>query len=224
MAIKRAKSTDDILLILCNSVQRVLSNVTKSRIEFSPMVQKINKTCLKPDIGTFVLFDGGFSGLVIINFSAVAAVEIYQEYMLTMGMPKSELASHHTADEVGDILGELMNQIVGDFQAELAEAMLISVNQSQPKMLAINKEIMLSISTNIERPQARKVAFKTADRNIFYLEMAMEKTEFIEMHDFEREAKQDPDEIIQGASTQHAQQESDSGGQTDEDLLAELGL
>lgn len=224
MAIKRAKSTDDILLILCNSVQRVLSNVTKSRIEFSPMVQKINKTCLKPDIGTFVLFDGGFSGLVIINFSAVAAVEIYQEYMLTMGMPKSELASHHTADEVGDILGELMNQIVGDFQAELAEAMLISVNQSQPKMLAINKEIMLSISTNIERPQARKVAFKTADRNIFYLEMAMEKTEFIEMHDFEREAKQNPDEIIQGASTQHAQQESDSGGQTDEDLLAELGL
>lgn len=224
MAIKRAKSTDDILLILCNSVQRVLSNVTKSRIEFSPMVQKINKTCLKPDIGTFVLFDGGFSGLVIINFSAVAAVEIYQEYMLTMGMPKSELASHHTADEVGDILGELMNQIVGDFQAELAEAMLISVNQSQPKMLAINKEIMLSISTNIERPQARKVAFKTADGNIFYLEMAMEKTEFIEMHDFEREAKQNPDEIIQGASTQHAQQESDSGGQTDEDLLAELGL
>ncbi len=224
MAIKRAKSTDDILLILCNSVQRVLSNVTKSRIEFSPMVQKINKTCLKPDIGTFVLFDGGFSGLVIINFSAVAAVEIYQEYMLTMGMPKSELASHHTADEVGDILGELMNQIVGDFRAELAEAMLISVNKSQPKMLAINKEIMLSISTNIERPKARKVAFKTADRNIFYLEMAMEKTEFIEMHDFEREAKQNPDEIIQGASTQHAQQESDSGGQTDEDLLAELGL
>jgi hypothetical protein len=34
------------------------------------MVQRISRTCLKPDIGCFVLFDGGFSGLVVKNFSA----------------------------------------------------------------------------------------------------------------------------------------------------------
>ncbi len=224
MAVKKAKSTDDILLVLCNSVQKVLSSVTKSNVEFSPMVQKVSKTCLKPDIGTFVLFDGGFSGLVIINFSAVAAVEIYQEYMLTMGMPKNELASHHTSDEVGDTLGELMNQIIGDFQAELEQEMLISVNQSQPKMLAINKEVLLSISANIERPQARKVAFKTSEGNIFYLEMAMEKTEFIELQEFERAAKQNPDEIINQTKSENGVEQDDDSELADDSLLAELGL
>ena len=57
------------------------------------MVQRISKTCLKPDIGCFVLFDGGFSGLVIINFSAQAAMELYSNYLLNMGLSKSDLAS-----------------------------------------------------------------------------------------------------------------------------------
>ena len=48
------------------------------QVRFSGMVQRISKTCLKPDIGCFVLFDGGFSGLVVINFSAAAAMELYQ--------------------------------------------------------------------------------------------------------------------------------------------------
>jgi hypothetical protein len=53
------------------------------------MVQRITKTCLKPDIGCFVLFDGGFSGLVVLNFSAQTAMELYESYMLNMGMPKA---------------------------------------------------------------------------------------------------------------------------------------
>jgi hypothetical protein len=62
--------TEDLLISLCNSVTRVLNVATHSQIHYSGMVQRISKTCLKPDIGCFVLFDGGFSGLVIINFSA----------------------------------------------------------------------------------------------------------------------------------------------------------
>ena len=226
MAATKPKSTDDILKLLCDSVQEVLSSVTKSPVSYSPMVQKIHKICLRPDIGTFVMFDGGFSGLVIINFSGASAVEIYQEYMVSMGMPLEELAQRHTSDEVGDTLAELMNQIVGDFQASIEAEMLVSVNQSQPKMLAINKEIALSISTQMERPQSRKVGFKTAMGNLFYLEMAMEKTEFIELHAFEKGERQDPDHILQqnhenknGAATDET-----SSGLVDDDLIAELGL
>ena len=64
--------TEDILRSLCNSVTQVLTVATQSEIHYSGMVQRITKTCLKPDIGCFVLFDGGFSGLVVINFSAAA--------------------------------------------------------------------------------------------------------------------------------------------------------
>lgn len=224
MAAKKPKSTDDILQLLCNSVQAVLSNVTKSRVTYSPMVQKIHKTCLRPDIGTFVMFDGGFSGLVIINFTAASAVEIYQEYMVSMGMPQEELAQRHTSDEVGNILAELMNQIVGDFQAEIESEMLVSVNQSQPKMLAINKELALSITTQMERPQARKVGFKTEKGNLFYLEMAIEKTEFIELHGFEKAERSDPDKILQENRHPKTNSDDEAAGLVDDDLIAELGL
>ena len=69
---------NDLLLSLCNSVTRVLSVATNSQVQYSGMVQRIQKTYLKPEIGCFVLFDGGFSGLVIMNFSADSAMELYR--------------------------------------------------------------------------------------------------------------------------------------------------
>ncbi|MBC7683093.1 MAG: DUF3334 family protein, partial [Ferruginibacter sp.] len=111
--------TEDLLLSLCNSVTRVLNVATNSHIHYSGMVQRISKTCLKPDIGCFVLFDGGFSGLVIINFTAEAAMELYETYLLNMGMPKEELVASYTSDEVSNVMGELMNQVVGDFTGKV---------------------------------------------------------------------------------------------------------
>ena len=103
--------TEDLLMSLCNSVTKVLNLATQSQIHYSGMVQRITKTCLKPDIGCFVLFDGGFSGLVVVNFSGQAAMELYETYMLNMGMSKSDLASAYTSDEVANVMGELMNQV-----------------------------------------------------------------------------------------------------------------
>ncbi|MHC6803121.1 DUF3334 family protein, partial [Vibrio antiquarius] len=80
-------TTEDILLKLCQSVSGVLTSATSSQVNYSAMVQKIHKTSLKPDFGCFVLFDGGFTGLVVINFTAKAALEIYTNYMRNMGMP-----------------------------------------------------------------------------------------------------------------------------------------
>jgi len=184
MAANEIKNTEDVLAILCDSVSNVLTTTTQSEIKFSPMIQKIGKTCLKPDIGCFVLFEGAFSGLIIINLTADAAIELYQKHMLAMGMPQEELSSIHTSDDVGNLLSELMNQIVGDFQGELEHQAMLSINQTQPKMLVVNKELVLSINTNLERPQSRRVVFSTENRNTFYLEMSMEKTEFTKLKGF----------------------------------------
>lgn len=183
MAVKKNKTTDDVLLILCKAVKKILSQTTKNDIQYSPMVQKITKTCLKPDIGCFVLFEGAFSGLIIINMSAGAAVELYQAYMRQMNFPEEEISNHHTADDVGNVLGELMNQIVGDFQGELEHQLSLSISQTQPRMLAVNKELILSINANIDRPQSRRVVFRTENHKTFHLEMSMERTEFIELND-----------------------------------------
>ncbi|WP_409439805.1 DUF3334 family protein [Psychromonas sp. GE-S-Ul-11] len=226
MARTKTITTDDILLVLCNSMKSVLSSATGHSVNYSGMVQKINKTCLKPDIGCFVLFDGGFSGLVILNFNAAAALELYTNYMINMGLPKDELATTHTADEVSDVMGELMNQMVGDFTGVIGHELHTSITQNQPKMLTINKQVLLSIDTNLDRPQARRVTFTTANNNIFYLELAMDKTEFIKLPNFEEREKFDidalfdekPDNSVKTTET-HAKKPT-----ADEDLLAELGL
>ena len=225
MAKTKTISTDEILVMLCGSVKKVLSAATKTPISYSPMVQRITRTCLRPDIGCFVLFDGGFSGLVIMNFSAQSAMELYRAYMVSMGMPESELATRHTADDVGNMLGELMNQIVGDFTGHVGRELLVSINQNQPKMLTINKEVMVSIDTNLDRAQARRVSFTTARRNVFYMELAMDKTDFIKLHDFERE-EVDPDRIVEEQSHQPAPADNDPvvAPTVDLDLLNELGL
>jgi CheY-specific phosphatase CheX len=223
----RTISTDSILVLLCTSVTNVLSSATHSPVSYSPMVQKITRTCLRPDIGCFVLFDGGFSGLVIINFSAAAAMEIYRAYLLSMGMPQAELAQQYTSDEVGNMLGELMNQIVGDFTGKVGKELLVSINQNQPKMLTINKEVMVSIDTNLDRPQARRVAFTTAGRNMFYLELAMDRTEFIKLHEFEQQ-EVNPDRILEEEAARRqaptAPPAPAAQPDVDLDLLQELGL
>jgi len=187
MAVKKNKTTDDVLLILCKSVKKILTQTTLNKIQYSPMIQKISKTCLKPDIGCFVLFEGAFSGLIIINMSASAAVELYQAYMRQMGIPEEEISDHHTADDVGNMLGELMNQMVGDFQGELEHQLSLSIGQTQPKMLVVNKELILSINANIDRPQSRRVVFRTENHKTFHLEMSMERTEFLELNDPDNE-------------------------------------
>ena len=218
--------TEDILTSLCNSVTRVLTVATQCPINYSGMVQRITKICLKPDIGCFVLFDGGVSGLVVLNFSAQAAMELYESYMLNMGMPKSELASSHTSDEVSNILGELMNQIVGDFTGKVRRELQTNITQNQPKMLVLYKQVMLSVDTQLDHPESRRVTFYTGRNNIFYLELAIDRTEFIKLHDFEVNEAYNPDEVLAQASAQsNASPAAPAPDVSDHDeLLKSLGM
>lgn len=220
-------TTEDILATLCKSVTEVLSSATAQNITYSAMVQKITRTCMRPDIGCFVLFDGGFTGLVVTNFTAQAAMEIYRDYMVNMGMPESEIAQSHLSDDVSNVMGELMNQIVGDFTNKVREQLHTTITQNQPKMMAINKQVQISVDTTMDRPQARRVTFTTASHNIFYLELAMDKTEFIKLHDFDLSEALDPDDIIANtkqSSEKPAKVVDEVTDDLDDDFMAELGL
>lgn len=218
--------TEDLLTNLCNSVTRVLNVATQSKIHYSAMVQRITKIGLKPDIGCFVLFDGGFTGLVVLNFQADTAMEIYERYMLHMGMPKSELAGSYTSDEVANMLGELMNQIVGDFTGKVRRELQTNITQNQPKMLVLTKQVMLSVDTPLDRPEMRRVSFFTERNNIFYLELAIDRTEFIQLHEFDANEETDPDKLLALGQTQQngsAPAPSQDDGDADE-LLKSLGM
>ena len=216
--------TEDLLISLCNSVTNVLVAATHSQLRYSPMVQRISKISLKPDIGCFVLFDGGFSGLVVLNFAAQTAMELYESYMLNMGMAKDGLAASHTSDEVSNVMGELMNQIVGDFTGKVARELQTHITQNQPKMLALNKQVMLSVDTNLDKPESRRVTFYTGRNNIFYLELAMDRTEFIKMNDFEASEAPDPDELLAQVNTPSGAGSVVPESTEHDDLLKSLGM
>lgn len=222
-----AYGTEDLLTSLCNSVIRVLNVATQSKIHYSAMVQRITKIGLKPDIGCFVLFDGGFAGLVVLNFDGETAMEIYEKYMLHMGMPKSELASSFTSDEVANILGELMNQIVGDFTGKVRRELQTNITQNQPKMLVLNKQVVLSVDTPLDRPEMRRVSFFTEKNNIFYLELAMDRTEFIKLHDFDANEAPDPDALLamqQSGESEPAPAADSTDDDDNSELLKSLGM
>ncbi|WP_256080231.1 DUF3334 family protein [Massilia sp. YIM B04103] len=220
--------TEDLLASLCTSVTRVLNVATQSKINYSAMVQRITKIGLKPDIGCFVLFDGGFTGLVVLNFAADTAMEIYERYMLHMGMPKSELAGSYTSDEVANIMGELMNQIVGDFTGKVRRELQTNITQNQPKMLVLTKQVMLNVDTPLDRPEMRRVSFFTEKNNIFYLELAIDRTEFIKLHDFEVNEIADPDALLdmERANSQGAASAAPASSIDDDadELLKSLGM
>ncbi len=219
--------TEDLLISLCNSVSKVLTAATHSQIHYSGMVQRITKTCLKPDIGCFVLFDGGFSGLVVLNFSAQTAMELYESYMLNMNMPKEDLASAHTSDEVSNVMGELMNQIIGDFTSKVRRELQTHITQNQPKMLVLTKQVMLSVDTHLDQPEARRVTFYTGKENIFYLELAIDGTQFIRLHDFETHETPDPDELIAQANAGTLKKDEvpvTTDSTESDDLLSSLGM
>lgn len=188
--------TEDVLMSLCDSVTKVLNAATQGQVHYSGMVQRISRTCLKPDIGCFVLFDGGFSGLVILNFSGQAAMEIYESYLLSMGMAREDLARSYTSDEVSNVMGELMNQVLGDFTSKVHRELRTTITQSQPKMLVLNKQVTLSVDANLDQPEARRVTFYTGSNHIFYLELAMDRTEFIPLFEMDTQAAPSPDELL----------------------------
>lgn len=228
--------TEDLLVSLCNSVTKVLNLATGGNVQYSGMVQRINKTCLKPDIGCFVLFDGGFSGLVILNFSGEAAMELYESYMLNMGMGRADLARSYTSDEVGNVMGELMNQVLGDFTSKVRRELQTHITQNQPKMLVLNKQVQLSVDANLDHPEARRVTFYTSKNHIFYLELAVDRTEFVKLYDFDQHEEVNPDELLAQTQAQVAQQldntsttaQPSQGGDDSDDetdaLLKSLGM
>jgi chemotaxis protein CheY-P-specific phosphatase CheC len=148
--------------------------------------------------------------------------------MRNMGMPESEISKSHMSDDVANVLGELTNQLVGDFTFKVREQLQTHITQSQPKMMAITKLVQISVDTAMDRPQMRRVTFSTATNKIFYLEFAMDKTEFIQLRDFDAAESIDPDDILEQSVKDIDEAKSAPApaveDDADDDFMASLGL
>jgi hypothetical protein len=122
-----------------------------------------------------------------------------------------------------------MNQIVGDFTGKVRRELQTNITQNQPKMLVLTKQVMLSVDTPLDRPEMRRVTFYTEKSNIFYLELAIDRTEFIRLHDFDASEVDDPDALMdqersnQGAASSAAAAAS-AEDEAQDALLKSLGM
>ncbi|MNV88716.1 hypothetical protein D3C71_1829420 [compost metagenome] len=92
-------------------------------------------------------------------------------------------------------------------------------------MLVLNKQVMLSVDANLDKPEARRVTFYTSNNNIFYLELAIDRTEFIKLYDFEAQEVPDADALMAESQGAPAVPAPASAGQDDTDaLLKSLGM
>ena len=90
-----------------------------------------------------------------------------------------------------------MNQIIGNFTRIISEDLHIRIDQSQPKMLVLPREVQISISVNLDNPKYGKVTFHTEGGNVFYVELAMDDTSFVALKGFESRSELSPDDILE---------------------------
>lgn len=169
-------SIDEISKIFLTTAQHTLEKSTLQTVTYSSTIQKTPKISMKPDLTSFVQFNGDYNGLVVINFSASAAYEIYKSYMNAMGMPQNELAKTVASPEVSDAIGELTNQVMGQVIKEVEEKYGLNADFGQPKALTLNSSITLVINSDYR--ENRRLSFKI-DNYSFRVEIAMEHTEFV---------------------------------------------
>ena len=169
-------SIDEISKIFLATARHTLKASTQLEVTYSSTIQKIPKVSMKPDLTSFVQFDGDYNGLVVMNFSANAAFAIYKSYMLTMGIPKDELGTTVASPEVTDAIGEITNQIMGNLTKDIEEKYDLNADFGQPKALTLNSAITLVIDSDYG--ENRRLSFKIGNYN-FRIEIAMEHTEFV---------------------------------------------
>jgi len=68
------------------------------------------------------------------------------------------------------------------------------------------------------------VTFSTPEHNIFYLELAMDKTEFIQLHDFDKAEQEHPDDILANAQQYKPENTVSVDMDVDDDFMKNLGL
>ncbi len=170
------ETIDVIANIFSQAIKKTLEKSTKKNIRYSMTFQAIPKVSLKPEVGCFVMFSGDYSGLVVMNFTADAAMNLYRSYMINMGLPESDLAKECTSNEVIDTMGEMTNQVMGRAMSMVESKYELTSYCGQPKALALNNSITLT--PEMDYQTNRRVSFSLGT-NRFHMELALEKTQFI---------------------------------------------
>ena len=124
------------------------------------------------------------------NFTKEASLELYIKAMKTLGLPEEEIAKSYLAEEVANFIGEMVNQIIGNFRRKIEKKYGLIGKNNQPKAIVISRTIIMYVDTFLQASQNRKISFRTEEGSQFYAELSLEQTEFIPLKSAEGEAEE----------------------------------
>ncbi len=196
MSERRKSTLNELCEILAETIKEVLFTNTGSKIKVAPTLQKINFVGLKPDLAAFLEFNGDYNGLFCMNFSKEAAYELYSKAMKYLGVGDEEISKDPLSQEVIQFVGEMVNQIMGNFRKKVEQKYGLSARNNQPMAIPIFHTIVMYIETSLNNAQARKISLRTESGHPFYAELSLEQTEFIPFKSLEEEKEASVEDLL----------------------------
>lgn len=168
-------SSLDFVKIFSRAARDLIQGSTGNPIHVSKTALQVTGIQMSNDIGAFVTFSGDYSGIMVLNFEGAAALEIVQDSLLRLGLPQEEIPTHFSNDEVRNNIGEVANQVIGKCRTMIQDKYDLSARANIPAVVPITVAVSLSMVTKEPMElECVRVAFTTAKRNKFYMELALE--------------------------------------------------
>lgn len=172
----------DFTTICVKATQEIIEAATGLKIGVSKTYQSVPNVKIAGDIGSFISIKGDYNGILIMNFSGDSAIEIVRAYLKRMGMPKNEIPTNYTSDDVRNNIGEIVNQITGKFRRLVQMRYDLSSKANIPAVVPITSPIGLLLeSSNTEKQDCIRVCLSTPSSHRFYVELSLEPLKLIEL-------------------------------------------
>ncbi len=157
----------------------VISRSCSMEVTVAKTAQIIPSIEISKDIGAFVTFSGNYSGVMVINFTGDAALELVTSSLVAMGMPEEDIPSHHLADDVLSSIGELTNHIIGKARADMKTEYDLVAHANIPAVVPVTAPIGLVFKGNgLEGYSCIRLAFSTPQNHHFHMEITLEPALF----------------------------------------------
>ena len=170
----------EIAGVFGSAIKNVIERSCHLKISIAKTAQFIPTIQLSEDIGTFVSFSGNYNGLMVLNFTGEAALELVTASLKVMGMPEEDIPTHYMADDVRGSLGELVNHIIGKARTDIQQEYELIAHATIPAVVPITTPIGLyfKASTAATHPCVR-LSLRTPGNHRLHMELTIEPTLFV---------------------------------------------
>jgi len=168
-------STLEFVKVFSAAVRDLMQGQTGKPVQVSKTAMHITGIQMTGDIGAFVTFNGDYSGIMVLNFEGATALELVQDTLSRLGLPKEDIPTHHSNEEVRNNIGEFTNQAIGKCRTMIQDKFDLSARANIPAVVPITVPISLSmVAKDPKDLEYVRVSFTTMKRNKFYMELALE--------------------------------------------------